>query len=136
MASLNIAAGTRETELDNSTAIPHTAAVMKTATRIDLAKPHPLMPYKGRKMFRFFVRVSWSGIGWQVQSMVDVIAPTAAAAANLVTEEFVMKSDRPFEVECAGPRGGIVHRYRTWDGVVGAALWASRPEFKQQRLSL
>lgn len=101
-------------------------ANVKSGERLDLHPPHPLRAVHGTKFYRFFVRLTVSGIGWQHQTQFEVISPTAAAAANLICDEFSTKLDRPFKVETLGPKGGRCYRYRTWEGVVGAAMWGAR----------
>ncbi len=82
-------------------------------------------------MFRFFPRVSWSTLTERAEITLPVIAPSASGAANLVADEMVNKSPRPFEVECAGPRGGIIHRFRGWESLIGAQMFAARANYVQ-----
>lgn len=91
--------------------------------------PTPLLPYRGRKMFRFRVVITQSGLDrelWNRQLDVPVIAPSAMAAVRLVQDEFAPKLFDPTEFECAGPKGGVTHRYMGYESIIGARMFAER----------
>jgi hypothetical protein len=102
-----------------------------------LPLPTPLLPYRGKKMFRFTVRVSQSGLDrelWERHLDLPVISPTPTAAIHLIQDEFAGKLFRPTEFECAGLRGGITHRYWGYEGVIGAAMFSTRANARQLEL--
>jgi hypothetical protein len=105
--------------------------------RSPLLPPTPLLPYRGKKFFRFHVRVMQSGLDrtiWERSALVPVIASSAVAAIRLVQEEFGPIVNDPTEFECAGPKGGITHRFIGWESLVAWKMFACRPAGKQLEL--
>ncbi len=75
--------------------------------------------YKGRPVYRVPVTVDGGPV-------LTVTASSAADAANLVAAEIcasmTAEGCAPFDVVAVGPNGGLVTRYRTWDGAIFAAM--------------
>lgn len=97
-------------------------------------RPHPLTPYKGRRMFRWFVSVRQEWLDAELERrevIVPVIAPTAVDAICLVQGELVPHLSRPTAFEVAGPRGGRTERFIGWETMIGRQLWVERPAWIQ-----
>jgi hypothetical protein len=78
-------------------------------------RAYPLLPYAGRRMYRFPVKVTFGETAARLQvniyprSVVHVIAPTAADAAHLIKMEI---GHIPcVELQVFGPQGGVTNRY-------------------------
>lgn len=81
--------------------------------------------YKGRKYYRFQVRLTQSGLDrdfWITQALVPVVAESAAAACNLVRDEIAPLVNHPTEIECLGPQGGLTSRFIGYDSLIWAKM--------------
>jgi len=99
-----------------------------------LPPAYPLLAYRGKKYFRFQVRATQSGVNrsfWKHAITVPVIAPSPAAACGFIRDEIAPKIEHPTEIECAGVRGGVTHRFIGYDSLISAKMWAGRKTHKQ-----
>ena len=99
--------------------------------------PYPLMPYFGKKYYRFNVRLKQSGLArdyWERSQTVQVIAPTPSASCNLVKDEFAPVVEHPTEIECLGPKGGITSRFIGYESLIWAKMSEERGDWKQLKL--
>jgi len=102
----------------------------------NLTLPHKLGTYKDRTFWRFVVRLTQSSINVKHQLEFDIVAASAAEACNAIRGEVAPKLEYPAEFECAGPRGGITHRWVGWEAITAAKMFACRPHYTQLKLSL
>lgn len=102
-----------------------------------LKLPTPLLPYFGKKYYRFTVRATQSGLArelWERKTEFQVIAPSPSAACNLVKDEIAALVNDPTEIECAGPKGGVTHRWIGYDSLVWAKMCVERGDWEQLKL--
>lgn len=99
--------------------------------------PTPLLPYFGKRYYKFNVRLKQSGLSreyWERSQMVQIIAPTASAACNAIKDEFVSLVEHPTEIECLGPKGGTTSRFIGYEGMIWGQMCAVRGAWTQQKL--
>ena len=91
----------------------------------------PCGAYKGRRFYRIPVAVSLNNSRALSSRVVrfEVIAPSAADAANWARDQFATRAET--EVYAKGPKGGIVKRYVGWESAIGAAMFDSRARVVQ-----
>jgi hypothetical protein len=83
---------------------------------------------KGKRYGCFPVRASWSGLDrnlYRHEVEARIVAESSAAAANYWVEYWAARVQHPVEVEAVGYKGGVVHRFRGWEGCIAAAMFAS-----------
>lgn len=85
------------------------------------ARPHG-MPYKGKRVFTFWVTVEQSGLDWRHRVIMRVVARSADEAVNLVRDELAGQVEHPTSVCTAGPKGGITERFIGWTTLIGSRL--------------
>ena len=94
--------------------------------------------YRGRKFYRIPVVVTFGERAATLQENdyptieLEVIARTAAEAANLVIDE--LAATPCVDVEAFGPQGGIAHRYHGWDTAIWHQMISAEREARQLRL--
>lgn len=98
-----------------------------------------LLPYHGKPVFRFPVKVTFGQRAALTQQnvypkgVVHVIAHTAAAAADLVQDE--VRGIPCVEVEVFGPKGGVAaKRWQGFETAIGHQMFAARPAEVQTAL--
>jgi len=92
-----------------------------------LILPTPLSRYRGKRYYRFHVRLMQSGLDrtiWEHSEMVPVISDSAVKAVQLVQDECAPLLNYPAEFECLGPKGGITSRFTGYQGLIGAKLYS------------
>jgi len=98
------------------------------------ALPCGLPTAAGEKCHRYPVRATWSGVDrsyWARHVTDVVIARSPGEAAAYWLDFWSARVQYPVEVEAVGPKGGITHRYRGWEGTIGAAMMAERSTHRQ-----
>lgn len=101
---------------------------------MNLLPPTPLDRYRGKKYYRFQVRVTQSGLNrtlWEKRADVPVISNSATKAVNLVRDELAPFLDYPAEFECMGPGGGVAHRFVGYESLVWAKMCRVNPDETQ-----
>jgi len=98
--------------------------------------PHKLGKYRGKTYSRYTVNLQQSGLCWENNLQVEIVAESPAAACNALQSEFGPFLQRPTEFTTLGARGGITHRYLGWESLVGAHLWAARSNTEQLAFAL
>jgi hypothetical protein len=99
--------------------------------------PRKLAKYRGRQYWKFFVVASQSGLNrtlWEHARELPIIATSASEAVNTIREEVAPKVDYPTEIECLGPKGGIVHRFIGYESLIWAKMGTVRGEYEQLKL--
>lgn len=112
--------------------------------RYDLPRnAHPLQKYKGKRYFRFTVKISQSSLeGGELvegETYTKVIAPSAADACALVRDEIAPHVSRPTEIVTWGVKGGVTHRFIGYFSMIGAGfseVYSQRNSAKQLSLAL
>lgn len=86
--------------------------------------------------FPVAIRQSWLDRDLHDETVVvDVIAHTPAAAAQLVWDEVAPRVSRPTEILVIGPKGGLcAYRFVGWDSMVMANFIAEKPTSTQLAL--
>lgn len=101
--------------------------------------PIPLSKYRGKRYYKFQVRLKQSGLNrtlWERSETVPIIASSPAEACNAIKDEFAPKVDHPTEIECLGIKGGITARFIGYEGLIWGQMCAVRPDYKQLTLSI
>ena len=98
--------------------------------------PIPLSPYRGKRYYKFQVRVQQSGLDHIRGILFPVIAPSPADACNLIRDEVAPLVIVPTEIECLGIKGGITHRWIGYESMIAAKMFQTRPEGEQLCLKL
>jgi hypothetical protein len=96
--------------------------------------PIPLSPYRGKKYYKFQVRVQQSGLDrtlWSRGIMFPVIASLPTEACNLIRDEVAPLVNDPTEIECLGIKGGVTHRWIGYESLIAAKMFQTLPEGKQ-----
>lgn len=108
--------------------------LLRSDKTMPLKMPYPLSSYFGKRYYRFMVQLKQSGISWEHSETVEVIAPSASAACNLVKDEFAPLVERPTEIECLGPKGGSTGRFIGYESLIAAKMFAERGDWEQLKL--
>jgi hypothetical protein len=104
---------------------------------MNLHFPIPLSRYQGKRYFKFTVHVKQSGLDrqlWERNCEFPVIAQSAAEACNLIRDEVAPLVNDPTEIECAGMKGGVTHRWIGYESLIAAKMFSCRPDFTQLSL--
>ena len=100
-----------------------------------LPLPHKLLnKYFGKQYYRFQVVLTQSGLGrtyWEHKVALPIIAATPAEACNAIKDEFAASFENPTEIECAGPKGGVTHRFVGYESLIWAKMCADNPDKDQ-----
>jgi hypothetical protein len=102
---------------------------MRTVSEIPAnAAAVPCGSYRGRRCYRIPVTVDLNDsqlCATIARLRFNVIAPTAAAAADWTRDRFATRPET--EIRATGPRGGVVKRFVGWQSAIGAELFDRTP---------
>jgi hypothetical protein len=101
---------------------------------LSLRFPIPLSKYRGKRYFKFTVRVQQSGLDrelWKRAVEFPVISASAAEACNLIRDEVAPLVNDPTEIECLGIKGGATHRWIGYESLIAAKMFQCQPAFAQ-----
>jgi hypothetical protein len=101
---------------------------------MSLRFPIPLSKYRGKRYYKFQVRLKQSGVHrdyWERTELIPIIAESPAAACNAIKDEFVSLVTDPTEIECLGPKGGITARFIGYEGLIWGQMCRVQPDYKQ-----
>lgn len=92
----------------------------------------PCGSYRGRRFYRIPVTVHLNDsrrCTTLAQLRFNVIAPSAADAANWARDRFATRAET--EIYARGPKGGTVKRFIGWESAIGAELFDRTPRAVQ-----
>jgi len=96
--------------------------------------PIPLSKYRGKRYYKFQVRLKQYGLNltyWEHSVLVPIIAPSAAAACNAIKDEFASLVTDPTEIETLGPKGGVTARFIGYEGLIWGQMCKPQPDHVQ-----
>ena len=103
---------------------------------VALRFPIPLSSYRGKRYYKFQVRVQQSGLDHIRGILFPVIASSPADACNLIRDEVASLVNDPTEIECLGIKGGTTHRWIGYESLIAAKMFQTRPKGEQLCLKI